>query len=114
MRSGFFDTSDSCYSITRIAGYTVGSVDCILRFLYSSLMTSMHFRKNTGYMADHVLQLITLVETHVDESCSDPARRFKLECYGHEPTKTEVMQQRWNEKVFRYRPREANTIASMK
>jgi hypothetical protein len=101
-----FDVSDNCYSIKKLHGYTVGSPDTILQYLYAYYMTHLHFEiPNPSYdMIGYTKYLIIDFTKYITQNYKEPKDRFSVRCVGHERTKTDILRAEWERKKFVYRP----------
>lgn len=91
--------TDACYSYTKFNGYTVGSIDTILCFLYAKYISCNNFKSDCTAMYKYYIY-----ELEVYASNMIIEERFKTKCQGYETTVSDVRKVNWNNRVFRYRP----------
>ena len=94
---------EECYSVKHISGYTVGTVDTILTFLYAYLMTYQYFEKD-DVMYNDTLKLIKITEKYISKHLKTANSRFTSKCYGHQKTLENIRKEKWNKPGFFYRP----------
>tara|TARA_B110000858_G_scaffold194114_1_gene247892 strand:+ start:7614 stop:8894 length:1281 start_codon:yes stop_codon:yes gene_type:complete len=91
---------NNCFSIQKINGFTVGSIDTILCFLYSYYLTYLiskyiDYRHNT--VLEDTQQYINLYEKLIDNIKLD--NRLLTNCYGKELTKEDIYIKNWYKKL---------------
>lgn len=91
---------NNCFSIQKIKGYTVGSIDTILCFLYSYYITYLiskyiKYRHNT--VLEDTQQYINLYETMINKI--ELKKRLLTNCYGKELTKDDIYLKNWDKKL---------------
>lgn len=97
------DVSGNCYSTVNKNGYTVGTADTVLQYLYAYYMTYTYFEKQTHpEYAEHVWKLISIFEKYTNTKL-DIAERFSTICFGKENTLLNVKKENWNKKNFVHR-----------
>ena len=73
---------NECFSIQKINGYTVGSLDTILYFLYSYYLLNEMSMKNPDLAAEY-LYYINEYENYIQKNVrNDIKKRLKSQCYG--------------------------------
>jgi len=73
-------TKNECFSMQKISGYTVGSIDTILYFLYCNYILNDIYNKNT----DEILYIINTYEEYINNVLkSNIKKRLKSTCYGN-------------------------------
>jgi hypothetical protein len=92
--------TDNCYSVQKIDGYTVGSYDTILCFLYSYYLTYLiakyiDYRHNT--VLEDTQQYINLYETLIKDIKLD--KRLITNCYGKELSYDDIYKKNWEKKL---------------
>lgn len=76
------DTSTDCYSVQKIQGYTVGTVDTILYFLYSYSILNHLYGINDSFNHE-ILYLINEYEKYIAKHLSNNIKkRLHAMCYG--------------------------------
>lgn len=91
---------NNCFSVQNIKGYTVGSVDTILCFLYSYYLTYLiakyiQYRHNT--VLEDTQQYINLYENMIDKL--KLSKRLLTNCYGREISKEDIYLKNWDKKL---------------
>jgi hypothetical protein len=74
---------DNCFSVQKINGYTVGSIDTILYFFYCYYLLNELYGKKQE-IADEVLYHINMFEDYINTKLkNNTRRRLKIRCYGN-------------------------------
>lgn len=94
------NVNNNCFSVQNIKGYTVGSVDTILCFLYSYYLTYLiakyiQYRHNT--VLEDTQQYINLYENMIDKLRL--SKRLLTNCYGKEISKEDIYLKNWDKKL---------------
>tara|TARA_B110000259_G_scaffold188462_1_gene247728 strand:+ start:16985 stop:18265 length:1281 start_codon:yes stop_codon:yes gene_type:complete len=94
------NVSNNCFSIQKIKGYTVGSIDTILCFMYSYYLTYLiakylEYRHNT--VLEDTQQYINLYENMITKIKSN--KRLLTNCYGKEISKDDIYLKNWDKKL---------------
>tara|TARA_B000000477_G_scaffold52176_2_gene43867 strand:- start:23336 stop:24616 length:1281 start_codon:yes stop_codon:yes gene_type:complete len=94
------NVANNCFSIQKIKGYTVGSIDTILCFLYSYYLTYLiakylEYRHNT--VLEDTQQYINLYENMIHKIKSN--KRLLTNCYGKEISKDDIYLKNWDKKL---------------
>ena len=94
------NVSNNCFSIQKIKGYTVGSIDTILCFLYSYYLTYLiakylDYRHNT--VLEDTQQYINLYENMINKVKLN--KRLLTTCYGKEISKDDIYLKNWGKKL---------------
>lgn len=86
-----------CFSTQQINGYTIGTIDTILCFLYSYYLTYL-FTKYRNYRHNSVLQdtqeYIDIYEKILKKI--NVSNRYKVECFGKELSKDDIYKKNWD------------------
>lgn len=104
-----FEASDGCYSVNKIHGYKVGTVDTVLHYMYSYHLGDLVWnnKKEGHVVADLSKDLICMLENYIDKAYkNEPTKRFSTACEGIEKSMTNVRIERWDKKPFAYRPKQ--------
>ena len=76
------DCNNNCFSVQKIKGYTVGSVDTILYFLYSALVLNHIYMKDRKINTE-IMHYINEYEKYIESNFADNAKkRLHVTCYG--------------------------------
>ena len=91
---------NNCFSVQKINGFTVGSIDTILCFLYSYYLTYLiskyiEYRHNT--VLEDTQQYINLYEKLITKIKFK--KRLLTQCYGKEITKDDIYIKNWHKKL---------------
>ena len=94
------NVTNNCFSIQKIKGYTVGSIDTILCFLYSYYLTYLiakylEYRHNT--VLEDTQQYINLYENMINKIKLN--KRLLTTCYGKEISKDDIYLKNWDKKL---------------
>jgi len=94
------NVKNNCFSIQKIKGYTVGSIDTILCFLYSYYLTYLiakylEYRHNT--VLEDTQQYINLYENMINKLKLN--KRLSIDCYGKELSKYDIYVKNWDKKL---------------
>ena len=94
------NVANNCFSIQKIKGYTVGSIDTILCFLYSYYLTYLvakylEYRHNT--VLEDTQQYINLYEKMISKIKLN--KRLLTTCYGKEISKDDIYLKNWDKKL---------------
>ena len=94
------NVKNNCFSVQNIKGYTVGSVDTILCFLYSYYLTYLiakylSYRHNT--VLEDTQQYINLYENMIYNISLN--KRLLTKCYGKEISKEDIYLKNWDKKL---------------
>ena len=94
------NVANNCFSIQKIKGYTVGSIDTILCFLYSYYLTYLiakylDYRHNT--VLEDTQQYINLYENMISKIKLN--KRLLTNCYGKEISKDDIYLKNWDKKL---------------
>ena len=94
------NVKNNCFSVQNIKGYTVGSIDTILCFLYSYYLTYLIakylvYRHNT--VLEDTQQYINLYENMIDNLSLN--KRLLTNCYGKDITKEDIYLKNWDKKL---------------
>lgn len=94
------NVKNNCFSVQNIKGYTVGSIDTILCFLYSYYLTYLIakylvYRHNT--VLEDTQQYINLYENMIDKITLN--KRLLTTCYGKEISKEDIYLKNWDRKL---------------
>ena len=94
------NVTNNCFSIQKIKGYTVGSIDTILCFLYSYYLTYLiakyiQYRHNT--VLEDTQQYINLYEYMINNI--KLKKRLLMNCYGKEISKEDIYLKNWDRKL---------------
>jgi hypothetical protein len=94
------NVKNNCFSVQNIRGYTVGSIDTILCFLYSYYLTYLIakyllYRHNT--VLEDTQQYINLYESMIDKISLK--KRLLTTCYGKEISKEDIYLKNWYKKL---------------
>ena len=74
---------DNCFSVQKINGYTVGTVDTILYFFYCYYLLNELYGKNQE-LTEEVLYHINRFEDYIQNILkNNNRRRLKIRCYGN-------------------------------
>jgi len=92
--------SGNCYSTKIINGFTIGSIDTILCFLYSYYLTYLitkyiNYRHNT--VLEDTQEYIDLYENIINKISLK--ERLSVECYGREITNNDIYKKNWDKKL---------------
>jgi hypothetical protein len=92
--------SGNCYSTKTINGFTIGSIDTILCFLYSYYLTYLitkyiKYRHNT--VLEDTQEYIDLYENIINKIFLK--ERLSVECYGKEITNNDIYKKNWDKKL---------------
>lgn len=90
-----FDTSDGCYSIKKINGYSVGKLDTILNFLYAQLIMDMFFDNKINDLPASQFTVRIIQELEKVNNKQTLKERFDMICWGKDKSKTDVMKEKW-------------------
>ena len=90
----------NCYSTKTINGFTIGSIDTILCFLYSYYLTYLitkyiKYRHNT--VLEDTQEYIDLYENIINKISLK--ERLSVECYGKEITNNDIYKKNWDKKL---------------
>jgi hypothetical protein len=94
-----FDVIGNCYSITQQAGYTVGTVDTLLQYMYAYYMTYDFFEEDRT-LSTATLQLIHSLEKYASQDLRIAEQRFSTVCYGKEKTLLNAKKEQWGQRRF--------------
>jgi hypothetical protein len=94
------NVTNNCFSIQKIKGYTIGSIDTILCFLYSYYLTYLiakyiQYRHNT--VLEDTQQYINLYENMINNI--KLKKRLLMTCYGKEISKEDMYLKNWDRKL---------------
>lgn len=94
------NVKNNCFSVQNIKGYTVGSIDTILCFLYSYYLTYLIakyllYRHNT--VLEDTQQYINLYENMINKLSLN--KRLLTSCYGKEISKEDIYLKNWDKKL---------------
>ena len=94
------NVKNNCFSVQNIRGYTVGSIDTILCFLYSYYLTYLiakylQYRHNT--VLEDTQQYINLYENMINKLSLN--KRLLTTCYGKEISKEDIYLKNWDKKL---------------
>ena len=94
------NVKNNCFSVQSIKGYTVGSIDTILCFLYSYYLTYLIakylvYRHNT--VLEDTQQYINLYENMINNISLN--KRLLTNCYGKEISKEDIYLKNWDKKL---------------
>jgi hypothetical protein len=75
-------SNNECFAVQKINGYTVGSIDTILYFLYSYYLINF-MTLNDNSTEQEIFYLIGLYEKYIDKNLKNNIdKRLKINCYG--------------------------------
>ena len=94
------NVKNNCFSVQNIRGYTVGSIDTILCFLYSYYLTYLIakylvYRHNT--VLEDTQQYINLYENMINGLSLN--KRLLTTCYGKEISNEDIYLKNWDKKL---------------
>ena len=94
------NVKNNCFSVQNIRGYTVGSIDTILCFLYSYYLTYLIakylvYRHNT--VLEDTQQYINLYENMINSLSLN--KRLLTTCYGKEISNEDIYLKNWDKKL---------------
>jgi hypothetical protein len=76
------ENKNQCFSIQKMNGYTIGSLDTILYFLYSYYLLNEMYGKNPNFATEY-LHYINSYEDYIKKYIkNDIKKRLKPNCYG--------------------------------
>jgi hypothetical protein len=88
---------EECFSCFKKGGYTIGSYDTILYYMYEEYLYSIM----NGYLeyAAELYDYISLLEYHIQQSLNnDPLKRLKTECFGKYTSIKDILAKRWKKR----------------
>jgi hypothetical protein len=89
---------NDCFAVQKMNGYTVGSVDTILYFLYSYYLLN-HITINNTDTNDEILHHIDMYEKYIDDNLMNSInKRLKISCYGKIDTE-EFVRVNWKKRA---------------
>lgn len=97
------EVSQECYSTQQISGFTVGTVDTILQYLYGYYITYLAFEKDKS-VPDSTMKLIKSLEKYIDKYLPGIKSRFSTKCFGKQKTLLNIKKEKWAKSGFFYRP----------
>jgi hypothetical protein len=89
--------NEECFSCFQKGGYTIGSYDTVLYYMYKEYLHSiMHGHLEYGI---ELFNYISLLEYHIDKDLkNDPLKRLKTECYGKYTSIKDIFAKRWKKR----------------
>jgi hypothetical protein len=89
---------ENCFSVQKINGYTVGSVDTILYFLYSYYLLYEVYGKSQDIMNEYLYHINQLEDYVQNTLKNNMRRRLKIRCYG-DINKTDELNVNWKDRM---------------
>lgn len=89
---------NECFSINKIKGYTVGSIDTCLFFIYNDYVINKIFKNDNNKSLDN-LYYINQYDNHIKNNIkTDVEKRLKIKCYG-DINNEEMLKKLWDKKM---------------
>jgi len=89
---------NECFSINKIKGYTVGSIDTCLFFIYNDYVINKIFKNDKNKSLDN-LYYINQYDNHIKNNIkTDVEKRLKIKCYG-DINNDEMLKKLWDKKM---------------
>jgi len=89
---------NECFSINKIKGYTVGSIDTCLFFIYNDYVINKIFKNDKNKSLDN-LYYINQYDNHIKNNIkTDVEKRLKIKCYG-DINNEEMLKKLWDKKM---------------
>jgi hypothetical protein len=89
---------NECFSINKIKGYTVGSIDTCLYFIYNDYVINKIFKNDKKKSFDnlyYINQYDNYIKNNIKE---DVKKRLKIKCYG-DINNEEILKRLWDKKM---------------